>query len=164
MPAVMTDDDSPKPASGQFDLDDYVPFYLNAISNKWTSTSSRIYIMRFGLGVVEWRVLAALAAAGSASSLDIVNMVGLDPASVSKAMRNLEQRGAVIPLQGRFVGRTKPYRMTDDGLSLFKNIRNVALRREALLLHKLDAQEKTQLLELLRKIYASLPDLQESIR
>lgn len=146
-----------------FDLGSYVPFYLSAISNRWTSTSSRIYLRRFGIGIVEWRVLAALAAKGQASSLDIVNLVGLDPASVSKAMRTLEANGRVAPVQGRFAGRTKPYHMTPDGIALFEAVREAARAREAQLLAGLSEAERGEFLRLLRKIHEGLPQLSEEM-
>lgn len=146
-----------------FDLDTYTPFYLSGIANRWTSTSSRTYLRRFGVGIVEWRVLAALAATNAASSHDVVSLIGMDPASVSKAMRALEQRGAVEPVTGRFAGRTKPYRLTADGARLFQTIHEVAREREAALLSGLDAEDRETLLRLLRHLHANLPALSDEL-
>lgn len=157
----MSSSHQPIPGHQPFDLSAYVPFYLNAISNRWTSTSSRTYLRRFGFGVVEWRVLAALAATGASSSLDIVNLVGLDPASVSRAMRSLEEHGRVAPVEGRFAGRTKPYCMTANGIALFERVREVALKREAQLLAPLSERERADLLKLLQKVHGGLSELSE---
>jgi DNA-binding MarR family transcriptional regulator len=142
-----------------FDLDGYVPFFITAIANRWTATSSRRYLREFGIGVVEWRVLASLAARDQASSADVVTLVGMDAAAVSRAMRALERRGLVEPVKGRFVGRTKPYRMTAAGERLCLAVRDLALSREAVLLGGLDASDRSELLRLLRLLHSRLGDL-----
>ena len=144
------------------DLRSYVPFYLVAIANRWTATSSRTYLRRFGIGIVEWRIISSLGAEGTASSLDVVNLTGSDPALISKAMRNLEKRGLAAPVEGRFAGRTKPYRLTAGGEALFREIRTIALGFEQVLLATLDADERKAFLAALAKLHAQLPRLQEA--
>ena len=141
------------------DLDRYVPFYITAIANRWTSSSSRDYLSTFGVGIAEWRVLASLDARGSATSLDIVNLVGMDGGAVSRAIRALEKKGFVVPVKGRFVGRTKPYAMTTTGEALSAAVRARALEREALLLQDLSEADKSKFLRLLRLVHGRLADL-----
>lgn len=148
-------------AAAPLDLAHYVPHYLITIANRWTATSSRTYLRRFGIGIVEWRVLASLGARKVASSLDIVQLIGTDAASVSKAVRSLEARGSIVPIQGKFVGRTKPYALTPAGQELFAQICDLALERERMLLAPLSGDERAQLIALLSKLYMQLPRLQE---
>jgi DNA-binding MarR family transcriptional regulator len=142
------------------ELNRYFPFYIGAIANKWTSSSSRIYLRQFGIGIVEWRILVSLQAYGSATSLDIANLVGSDPAAISRGIRNLESRALVVPVNGRFPGRTKPYELTPGGQEMFKTVEKVTLAREQILLQDLSAEEREQLLVLLRKLHGRLSDLQ----
>lgn len=142
-------------------LSEYLPFYVIAIANRWTATSSRTYLRRFGIGIVEWRAIASLGALGVASSLDVVNLVGTDPASVSKAVNNLEARGLVVPVKGKFAGRTKPYELTQRGRGLFREMRQLALRRQDVLTDLLTSDERSQLIGLLKKLHAQLPKLQD---
>lgn len=148
-------------ATPTIDLGDYLPFYLIAIANRWTATSSRTYLQKFGIGIVEWRIMASLLANGAASSLDVVNMVGTDPASVSKAIRNLEAKGLATPVKGKFAGRTKPYELTEAGRHLSHEMEVLALRREELLMAQLDGSERRQLLDLIKKLHAQLPKLND---
>jgi DNA-binding MarR family transcriptional regulator len=143
----------------QFDLDDYVPFYITAIANRWTAASSRKYLEAFAIGVVEWRVLAALAAKGAMRSLDIAKLTGVDTAAVSRAVGNLEKREFICAVAGRYAGRTRPMEMTATGKSLFENIQALAFEREQTLLADLDAADRATLLHLLRKLHAQLPNL-----
>ena len=34
------------------DLDQYFPFFLGTIANRWATTSSRLYLAEFGIGDV----------------------------------------------------------------------------------------------------------------
>jgi len=142
-------------------LRQYLPFFWSAISNRWTSSSSRLYLRRFGVGIGEWRVLATLGAQQSATSLDVVRLVGMDPAAVSRAMRDLESKGYVSPVPGRFAGRTKPYEMTEAGVALFEDLRVVAMRRADQLMDGLTGQERQTLLALLQKVHANLASLEQ---
>ena len=102
------------------DLTRYAPFYWTAIANRWTAASSRLYLDRFGVGVVEWRILATLAALGTATSLDAARLAELDPGAANRAMNKLDQAGLVVAVPGKFVGRSKPFAMTEAGISLLK--------------------------------------------
>lgn len=148
-----------EPDGDALDLQNYFPYFLGAIANRWTSSSSRIYLRRFGFGIAEWRVLASLDVLDSASSLEIANLVGMDPAAVSRAVGKLEQRNLIVPIVGRFTGRTKPYKMTPAGIQACADVRTLALEREKLLLQDLSEHERTLLLTMLRKIHTRVAGL-----
>lgn len=144
------------------DLERYVPFYLGTISNRWTSSSSKLYLAQFGVGIVEWRILGYLGSRqkdGSSTSLEIASALSLDRGAVSRGMRVLVERGYVEQVKGRFAGSTKPLTMTAAGLILFKEIRAKALEREAYLLQDLTDAEREELLHLFKKMYSRLNGL-----
>ncbi|MBC2666984.1 winged helix-turn-helix transcriptional regulator [Novosphingobium flavum] len=150
----------PEPA--RLDLEHYVPHFLSTIANRWMSTSSRIYLQRFGIGVVEWKILGHLGSIGperNATSLEIARASSIDPAAASRGMQALVRKGLVEPLKGRFTGNAKPFAMTEQGVALFRDVHEVALEREAMLLHGLGSDERTQLLDLLKKLDANLDRL-----
>ena len=141
------------------DLRGYFPFFIGTITNRWTSTSSRIYLDRFGIGIGEWRVLASIRSLGPASSQEIVNLISMDASAVSRSMAKLEKNGFVRPIKGKFAGRTKPYELTASGIALHAKVSDVALRREQLLLEDLTGDERAELLRLMRKVMPRLKDL-----
>ena len=141
------------------DLQDYFPFFLGTIANRWTATSSRIYFERFGVGVGEWRVLASIQALGQGSSQQIVGLISMDAAAVSRSVAKLEQDGFIAKVAGRFVGRTKPYELTEDGRDLYAALREVALAREDVLLGALGPEERQTLIALMRKVMSRIGDL-----
>ena len=145
--------------SEPIDLQDYFPFFLGTISNRWTATSSRIYLDQFGVGIGEWRVLASIQALGQASSQQIGGLISMDGAAVSRAVARLEQDGFIARAPGRFVGRTKPYALTEEGRDLYAALREVALAREDQLLGALTPDERRTLIELMRKVMSRIGDL-----
>ena len=146
-------------ASDPIDLQDYFPFFLGTISNRWTTSSSKIYLDRFGVGIADWRGLASIPALGAASSQEIVGLISMDAAAVSRSVTKLESEGFIARAPGRFVGRTKPYELTDAGRELYAQLREVALAREDLLLGALTTDERRTLMTLMRKVMTRIGDL-----
>ncbi len=145
--------------SDKIELDQYVPYFLGTIANRWTAASSRRYLREFGVGIAEWRVLASLRTLGQATSLDAANLTGMDPAAVTRALTQLQEKGCVEPVAGRFIGRTKPFALTEKGMSLYADMRRVAQDHEAVLLQDLTESEREELLRLLRLLHGRLPEL-----
>ena len=141
------------------DLDHYFPYFLGTISNRWTSTSSQLYLERFDIGICEWRVLASIRALGPVSAQEVRNLTSMDAAAISRSLKKLEAKGLVELLEGRFVGRTKPFVMTASGRKLYDRIIVHARKREETLLQDLSVDERDQLLVSLRKILNRLEEL-----
>lgn len=146
-------------SSDSIDLDDYFPYYLGTIANRWTATSSRIYLERFGIGIGEWRVLASIQSLGQASALQVLQLISMDASAVSRSISRLETNKLIRPVKGKFAGRTKPYEITDDGSVLYARMRDVARERESRLLAALTPGERQQLIAMMRKLMERLGDL-----
>jgi DNA-binding MarR family transcriptional regulator len=138
------------------DLNVYFPFFLGTISNRWTATSSRVYLEEFGIGIGEWRVLASIHSLRRASSAEVVDLISMDPGAVSRSVSKLHTESFIQPVEGKFTGRTKPFELTDEGQKLYSRIRRTAIARENALLGGLNATERRTLLELLRKVHSRL--------
>lgn len=141
------------------DLTGYFPFYLGTLSNRWTTTSSKIYLEKFGIGIADWRVLASIQSLGTASSQMVVNLIYMDAGAVSRSMAKLAAAGYVSPAPGKFAGRTKPYRLTDKGHDLYAQLLRIALEREDRLLAELTPEERRTLLGLMRKILSQIGEI-----
>lgn len=144
------------------DLETYVPYLLGAVYNKMSSSASRAYLARFGVGVIDWRVLSMLAIEQDISASRICQVVGLDKAAVSRSITLLERKGAVAGSNGGGRGNPRTLRLTPDGQVLHDRIFILAKDREARLLTGLSLQERAVLTGLLRRLHANLPLLAES--
>lgn len=146
-------------ATKPIDLESYFPFFLGTVSNRWTATSSRLYLGRFGIGIGEWRVLASIHFLARASSNEIVALIAMDPGAVSRSVAKLHAEGLIVAAAGKFTGRTKPFVLTAKGRKLHANLQRVALRREDALLGALSAEERRTLIELMRKVLSRIDSL-----
>jgi DNA-binding MarR family transcriptional regulator len=141
------------------DLDRYFPFLLTALSNKWSSAASQLYVKGFGIGVIEMRVLTAAACVPGLRPNDICQLVGIDKGAVAKALKALEGRKFVITAANTRDARSKTIRLTKAGWALHDDILVVALARQERLLAPLSLDDRERLLDYLRTLLAHLPSL-----
>lgn len=140
-------------------LEVYVPYYINMISNKLSRGSSRLYIRKFDIGVIEWRIMGFLMMKDGGSANEICQVLAIDKAAASRAIQQLEAKDlvSVNPIDRR----QNALSLTPKGRKLHDKILPVALKRESLLLSKLNAAEKDTLIKLLRKLRASITEVNE---
>jgi len=141
------------------DLDHYIPFLVSAIGNKWSRSSSRIYLEEFGVGVTEWRIMAMLAIEPRITAYRICQVIGLDKAATSRSLKSLDRRGLVTIWQEDPGNHRKLAELSDEGWAMHDRIIRVAHAREAILVFDLNRDEVEQLAEYLRRILQRVPDI-----
>lgn len=142
--------------NNQLDLDRYVPALVTFLANKLSSGASACYRKNFDVGVVEWRLLALLKVEQNITANRMCQVIGLDKAAVSRALKLLNQRGSVNFIKDEKDGRSSLICLTKEGELLHDKILQVALEREALLLGGFQAEELEVLLRLLHKLNANI--------
>ena len=150
-----------EPLTGRdsLDLENYVPYYINMLSNKLTRGSSRIYLAKFGIGVIEWRILGFLKNKNLCTTNEICQTLAIDKAAASRALQQLEKKSLVriVPVDRR----QNVLSMTAEGAHLHAKVLPVALERENILLSALSSDERKILLGLLRKLRSNISKLNE---
>ncbi len=138
----------------QLDLKVYVPALVTFLANKLSSGASNCYRKHFNIGVVEWRILALLRVERSITANRICQVIGLDKAAVSRALKSLHKRELVLFAKDKQDGRSTIISLTAHGEERHDQVLTVALKREDLLLSGLTPDEKTSLIHLLQKLNA----------
>lgn len=96
---VRTSVSSRRSASAQvtdvIDFDRYVPTVVSRFMSKLKISSNAFFASRYGLTLLEWRILSYLAAEGASSAYEIWTNGSLDKAAVSRAIRALNERGLI---------------------------------------------------------------------
>ncbi|WP_417315782.1 MarR family winged helix-turn-helix transcriptional regulator [Cycloclasticus pugetii] len=141
----------------QLDLDRYLPAIVTFLANKLSTGASVCYRRHFGVGVVEWRLLALLKVENNITANRMCQVIGLDKAAVSRALKSLLEREAITFTKDFKDGRSVLVNLTGKGVSLHDQILAVAKKRESLLLEGLEADEVDQLIFLLQKISSRIP-------
>lgn len=140
-------------------LDTYIPFLISAIGNKWSRSSSTLYLKEFRVGVTEWRIIAMLAIEPRITAYRICQVVGLDKGATSRGLKALEARGLVKTWQEDAQNHRKLCELTAAGIELHDRIIAVAHRREAVMLADLSRAEVEVLAEMLRRMHRRIPQL-----
>jgi DNA-binding MarR family transcriptional regulator len=109
----------------------------------------------FGIGIIEWRILYALAADPNLSANAICSRIDLDKAAASRSIQVLERLGYLTTATDPSDARRRTIALTPAGLALHDRVLKVALEREEHLLAGFDAEERELLLGLLRRMYAN---------
>ena len=138
-------------------LSSYVTYFFTVVANKLSSGASRLYLKRFGIGIIEWRVMAMLAIEPNITPARICQVIGLDKAAVSREMRKLEKKGYLKVSDDPAHLRRKSLELTARGYGLHEQVIQVALARERILLSDLSNEEVATLLDLLTRTTAKIP-------
>ena len=137
-------------------LDRYVPGLLTSLTNNLSSGASACYRRHFGIGIVEWRVLAMLAVENHISANRIVQVIGLDKSAVSRALQMLEREGYVSTEVDCKDARRHTVSLTRSGRQLHDRVLVTALERERLLLADFTEQEVDVLVGFLHRMSGQL--------
>ena len=155
--ASVTEDDQQIFGDGPvLDLARYVPALLTFISNKLSRSGSALYRRHFGVGIIEWRILAMLAVEPSSPATRICQVIGLDKGPVSRGLAFMERRGLVPIRADEADTRRRLATLTPAGRALHDRIIVVALERERRLLSCLTAEQRTTLVEVLNLLHDNL--------
>lgn len=138
------------------DLERYVPGLLTFLANKLSRGASMLYRRHFGVGIIEWRVMALLAIEPGITAARICHVIGLDKAPASRALSALRAQGLVEEERDPRDQRRRLARLTAEGHALHDRIIALALARERHLLGCLDRAERETLIALLNRLHANL--------
>ncbi len=138
------------------DIEHYAPFLLNAVSNAWQRRTSAIYRERFGLGIVEWRVLAMLNIEPHISANRVCEVIRLDKASVSRSLKLLSEEGYVLYEASPTDPRKRHWRLSEKGLAVHERILEIALSCESDLVAGVAPEHLETCLLVMRQMLANL--------
>jgi DNA-binding MarR family transcriptional regulator len=111
-------------------LADFMPYRLSITTNAVSHLIAGKYRARFGLKVPEWRVMAVLGDAGSATQRELVQAIRMDKVAVNRACKALEQRGLVVRSPNAADGRSHHLELSSAGAEVYGQIMPLALQME----------------------------------
>lgn len=132
-----------------------------SLANKLTSGASNVYRDTFGVGTVESRILAHVAAERWISPQRICRLGGLDKGGVSRSMKFLLDRGLIAVRNSATDARSVEIALTAKGQTMHDRIARVAGERERRLLSGLSKPQIRTLLETLRRLNERVPDVND---
>ena len=149
-----------KQSSSPLRLDDFLPYRLSISANAVSRVIASAYDVRFGLTIPEWRLIAVLREAQSATQQDLVRRTLMDKVAVSRAAASLVERGLVKRATDTKDARARRLSLTQDGLALHAEIAPLALGFEQNLLAHFNSSEIIVLKDLLSRLEQAAFDLE----
>lgn len=114
------------------------------------------YARQFGLSMAEWRILSVVAHAHEMSFSQLVVAAATDKGSLSRMLRNLQERGLLtLRTEGAGSRRKVTCTVSPAGKKLYKQVMPIARQRQAQMLLQLTAQERRVLYGALHKLRAA---------
>jgi DNA-binding MarR family transcriptional regulator len=138
------------------DREKSVPFLMIAASSKLVASASQVYTRHYGLGIMEWRVMALLAADPGLTGKDISRLSGVTAGSVSRAINALKRLRYLAVRSDAQDNRRSFLRLNAAGMDLHDRVIICALQREALLLTGFSPVELKLLLGCLKRLLANI--------
>jgi DNA-binding MarR family transcriptional regulator len=138
----------------RFRLADFLPYQLSVASNAVSRAvaTGTGYESRFGLSGAEWRVLAAVTAAGSPTQAELLAATGMDKMTISRAVAALSIRRLIHRVRDTGDRRTLRLSPTDEGQRIHDIVAPQALEVEKRLLSALSPEEAEALRTALAKL------------
>ncbi|KTC35252.1 MarR family transcriptional regulator [Pseudomonas putida] len=126
------------------------------MANKLATGASLSYRKHFGIGVVEWRLIALLAVEDKITANRICQVIGLDKSAVSRSLQVLEAAGRISGEIDSKDARRYTVSLTAEGKALHDRVLKVALERERRLLSGFSPAEVDTLVTLLARLQTNV--------
>jgi len=136
----------------RLDLDHFLPYRLSVLSNKVSDAIARHYSDRFGLSILEWRVMAVLGQTPGLSAREVAKRTAMDKVQVSRAVAALVSSRHVQRDGDEADGRVTRLSLTARGRAIYDEIVPLALHLEAVFLAALTPAERETLNRLMDKL------------
>ena len=133
-------------------LADFLPYQLSVTSNAVSSLIAQRYRARFGLKIPEWRIMAILGDAGTATQRELTDATLMDKVAVNRACKVLEERGLVGRIPNAQDGRSHLLELTPEGRNVHAEIMPMAQGSEREIFSTLTDEEREQFREMLRRL------------
>lgn len=147
-----------------FRLEDYLPYRLSLLSNTVSQGIAHRYQQDHDISVTEWRVIVVLGRFPGSTASEVVERTAMDKVSVSRAVRNLMEKGLLQrrtdPGDRR---RLRLYLTRGGGKQVVESIVPLAAAYETKLLATLDDRERATLDVLLGKLQESAEALRDRL-
>jgi DNA-binding MarR family transcriptional regulator len=140
--------------AGDFRLEDFLPYRLSVAADTVTRIITRQHLAQSGLGMSEWRLLAAVGRFTVLSPTAAGARTSMDKVKVSRAAASLVARGLLRQSQDPDDGRGRLLRLTRKGASVYATISPTAGKIEETLAGGLSKSEWTTLNRALGKLMA----------
>ena len=135
-------------------LEDFLPYRLAILSHSVSHSIASIYEKRFGVSILEWRVIAIVGRFPDLSAVEVAERTVMDKVAVSRAVTKLIKSGVIDREFADADRRRSILNLSEKGRAVHDEIAPLALNMEADLLENLTGEEIEVLDRVIDKLYA----------
>lgn len=139
-------------------LADFLPYQLSIASNAVSTRIAEQYRRRYALRTTEWRIMAVLGDSGPLTQRQLTQLTLMDKVPVSRACKELEQRGLAERTPNEADGRSHLLQLTTEGRGVHSGIMPLAKNIETELFSVLTESERHQLRDMLVRLREAAGD------
>lgn len=151
---LLAEDVVCEPLSTHIDPESFTPRLLALVSNALVSRESGELRRRFGMGTNEWRVLSALAIRPGTPASEISEFLGLNKATVSKAVGVLVAHDLIVLSDGSRGSR--PIYLTHAGADIHRQMLPISQSGQDLILKGMSTAEVIAFNDVLHRMIRAL--------
>jgi DNA-binding MarR family transcriptional regulator len=140
------------------DLSSHIPTKVTILANRLMRSASRYYRKRYGIGVVECRLIMFIGQATETRANRICSQIDLDKGAVSRSLGVLQRMGLVSVQEDGADGRRNNVALTPKGRALHDEIVPIALDRQSELVADLTQAEIELFVDLIDRLQAKVSD------
>lgn len=140
------------PQNARLVLDRFLPYRLSILSNTVSAAIARLYEERFGITMLEWRIMAVLGLDAPLSASDVCERTRMDKVQVSRAVARLLDKGLVTRRTARDDRRRSVLTLSAKGARVYAEVAPMTAVWERKLLENLTDEELEALDALLSKL------------
>lgn len=132
----------------------HIFIFLSVITNRFGRNASAYFRQRYGIGIVEWRIIAVLGFQSPLSSQELAKMTDVDKAAVSRSLRSLE---VLELIRTKRTGSSAPRKLiyiTDKGRDIRERAMEDTMRRQEMVFADLDPEKLATFREVLKYLFA----------
>lgn len=127
---------------------------VNWLSSKLVSTATATY-GELGLGYLDARIILALGRRPQITAARLSEVIGVDPAAVSRALRELKHRKLVEETRGT----VRSLSLAPDGEALRTQVERISEEREGRMLRGFSEAEADRLMDYLERMLSHMDDV-----
>lgn len=139
--------------------EEYMAVLVLTLGGRLNRGASSYYQRHFGIGMADFRIVMALGLVKGLNVGELATAADVDKAAASRSLKFLQGRGLVQLEATGSRGRAAIVHLTDEGRAFERELRKSARRRDRRLLAGLTESERDQAVALLRKLIASVPNM-----
>ncbi len=146
------------------DLGSYLPYLVNRVGTALAVNFTGSVLVKHGLSIAMWRVLAALSNDGGQRLIDLAKMTSIDVSTLSRLVSRLVQNGLVLRTRSKTSNREVLIELTAKGRGLVERLIPIALDLERAAGAGIPAKDLAVLKRSLRQVFDNLAAAESRVR